>query len=67
MNYDTACRQAKQLAMKHQALAYDVLDGSLDYDGEYEAATEYDLETFFLGCQIIIAFDCDGSVAGMYN
>ncbi len=60
MKYKTACHKARQLARKTEEITYVVYDGE---DTEYQPASEEDMDTFFYGCNAIIAFEINGDVA----
>jgi hypothetical protein len=55
MTYTEAIQKAKRVAKAKAEWRYVVREGS-----EYDTASEYDLETFFLGCEPVLAIGPDG-------
>ena len=61
MKYETACNKAREMAKRSAEFTYVVIE---DIElNDYQPASEYDMETFFFGCDPVICFDPDGDVA----
>jgi hypothetical protein len=57
MTYDEACQKANAAALRNDSRQLVVLEYSDTPDGDYNFGTEFDLETYFLGCRVLAVFD----------
>ncbi len=56
MNEEQAIKRAKKLAKRDDCIMYVVYEDGFDY------ADDYQMDTFYLGCEPIHAVDCDGVI-----
>lgn len=57
MSYQSAIAKAKRLAIRKSEWVYVVCES-----GEYDTATEWDLDSFYLGTEPIVAVGPDGQI-----